>query len=102
MSGSFKYLANQRFEFDEISDFLPKICRHRIKEGYLLVDPRRPPGKNQLTVRFHGSGARLGNFDMQAMKLMNFGLAMLSQTLLLLNADTCAATEQRLAAEAAK
>lgn len=30
------------------------------------------PGKNQLTARFHGSGARLANLDMQAMKLMNF------------------------------
>jgi hypothetical protein len=32
------------------------------------------PGKNQLTGRFHGSGARLGNLDMQATKLMNFWL----------------------------
>lgn len=32
------------------------------------------PGKNQLTGRFHGSGARLGNLNMQAIKLMNFWL----------------------------
>lgn len=32
------------------------------------------PGKNQLTGSFHGSGARLGNLDMQAIKLMNFWL----------------------------
>ena len=32
------------------------------------------PGKNQLTGRFHGSGARLGNLDMQSIKLMNFWL----------------------------
>lgn len=32
------------------------------------------PGRNQLTGQFHGSGARLGNLDMQAIKLMNFWL----------------------------
>lgn len=30
------------------------------------------PGKNQLTGRFHGSGARLGNLDLQGIKLMSF------------------------------
>lgn len=32
------------------------------------------PGKNQLTARFHGNGARLVNLDMPAIKLMNFWL----------------------------
>jgi hypothetical protein len=32
------------------------------------------PGKNLLTVRFHGNGARLVNLDMPAIKLMNFWL----------------------------
>jgi hypothetical protein len=32
------------------------------------------PGKNQFTAQFHGSGARLVNLDMPAIKLMNFWL----------------------------
>lgn len=32
------------------------------------------PGKNQLTARFHGNGARFVNLDMPAIKLVNFWL----------------------------
>jgi hypothetical protein len=44
-------------------------CRETIEFEIPLL-----PGKNQLTGWFHGNGARLGNLDMQVIKLMNFWL----------------------------
>ena len=42
------------------------------------------PGKNYLTVRFEGTGAKLVNLDMPAIKLMNFWLGRVESNTLLL------------------